>query len=107
MPGKPGLHYDQNKLPCPSSSDAAATGLRGLGFFAGFGSSASRSSAVIGRISCASSLATRLTRVETSCQANSPSSGARQQRHHLFRIVVRGNRASVRNQPGAIVTGTR
>ena len=62
----------QNKLPCPSSS-AAGAGLRGVAFFAGFGASAARSSAVIGRISCASSLATRLTRVETSCQTNSPS----------------------------------
>ena len=53
-------------------------------FFAGFGSSAARSSSVIGRINCASSLATRLTRVETSCQANSPSAGARQQRHHAL-----------------------
>ncbi len=47
----------QNKLPCPSSTSAAAV-LRGLGFFARRDCSASRSSAVIGRVSCASSLTT-------------------------------------------------
>ena len=40
------------------NGDFTAAGLRGLAFFAGFGSSAARSSAELGRISCASSLAT-------------------------------------------------
>ena len=74
----------QRALPVISS---AAGALRGAAFFAGFGSSAARSSSVIGSSSCASSLATRLTRVEISCQANSPSRGPAQQRHHVVGVV--------------------
>jgi hypothetical protein len=59
------MNHPQNNEPCPSSSGATVA-LRGAAF-AGFGASAARSSSVIGSSSCASSLTTRLTRVEISC----------------------------------------
>ena len=94
----------QNKLPCPSSSAAARRLARGR--FFGFGASASRCSSVIGSTNCASSLATRLTRVEISCQANSPSSGP--VNSAITPSASSARQSSQRSKSsGAIVTGTR
>ena len=73
--------------PLPVILRAVGQALRGAAFFAGIGCSAAICSAVIGRINCASSLATRLTASRPRARRTRPRRGADQQRHRRLRIV--------------------
>ena len=89
-----------------NNTDASGAGLRGAAFLGGLVSSAAICSAVIGRISCASSLPTRLTLVDTSCQTNSPSPG--DVSNSITDSASLARQSSQRSKSlAAMVTGTR